>query len=672
MASIYKLLNGACREFRRLILRPGEPRDPIICSLDTSSLDDGPEYEALSYVWGQDMAPDHLSLEGTTMPITSNLDVALRHLRLPAEPRMLWVDALCINQNDLDERAEQVRLMHTIYGTASTVLVWLGAAADGSDDAMRSIDRFDKAYWQTYEFQLQFMRVLYRPWFTRIWVVQEFVLGKKDPKFGCGNIWVHWISFITAWAHFRDNLGVVAARHKAAYRKALLETFEPGWVEAAQTAPTGPEVVPSDPVLQERILTGLRATFEESKLQELGLATMEEVSVSMENQPATWRARYQVMRYCQYESPEARVYFAWLELSRIVPLQYHGFLTHARGTIQIQHKPLLFETILKGTMNLRSTDARDKIYGILGLVSDDARKAIPIDYRKPAEWTFVPTVAYMVRHEPGSLALLGLLWSTRPFNTSIPSWVPDFTISADWTDPRSPVLLRGSCMNAPWKGWDQDVHISDDLVAMAGLGISLGQVKQVIRFPASGDITTYVNIIQSIETLVAAMCPDNEPLWRTLVGVHNTGPPPPPTEPSLDQRFEVLMGRSPHKERLSTSDAGYSQKLFQDSILPVIAGRVFFTTDAGFAGVATPDIEEGDLVGLVFGLLRPAVMRVVRSNMLKTKSPLLEGACYRITGFCYLGCKDRADFERQEKEGLTQWNQHLCFNGQEVIKFNIV
>ncbi|ERF69456.1 hypothetical protein EPUS_07271 [Endocarpon pusillum Z07020] len=64
-----------------------------------------------------------------------------------------------------------------------------------------------------------------------------------------------------------------------------------------------------------------------------------------------------------------------------------------------------------------------------------------------AAWTFVPTMSYILKHEADGFALLGLMWQTRHFKTPIPSWVPDFTISADSEDEHNPVFLRGSCMN---------------------------------------------------------------------------------------------------------------------------------------------------------------------------------------------------------------------------------
>lgn len=198
MAHLYTPLDSNLSQIRRLILQPGTFDDPLHAQLDVVSLDEGPEYEALSYVWGCPTPPKTLNLSNKVVSIGSNLDSALRHLRHPSAPRTLWVDAVCINQDDLDERAAQVALMRRVYSCASTVVIWLGPAADNSDAAMQSIDRFDKAYWQTYEFQMQFMEILFRPWFTRIWTVQEFVMARhsivdgrmRNPRFGCGYVWV--------------------------------------------------------------------------------------------------------------------------------------------------------------------------------------------------------------------------------------------------------------------------------------------------------------------------------------------------------------------------------------------------------------------------------------------------------------------------------------------------
>lgn len=90
------------------------------------------KYETLSYVWGEPRDTTKILLQGrygkdyTNFSVTKNLDIALRHLRYVDKPRTLWVDAICINQKDLAERAEQVTLMSNIYENAVNTLLWLG------------------------------------------------------------------------------------------------------------------------------------------------------------------------------------------------------------------------------------------------------------------------------------------------------------------------------------------------------------------------------------------------------------------------------------------------------------------------------------------------------------------------------------------------------------------
>ncbi|KAF2489606.1 hypothetical protein BU16DRAFT_424386, partial [Lophium mytilinum] len=82
-------------------------------------------YEALSYVWGPPSSIYHIHLNEQSVPITKNLHDVLHRLR-SADPRVLWIDQLCINQTDISERSSQVQLMGTIYTHASRVIMWLG------------------------------------------------------------------------------------------------------------------------------------------------------------------------------------------------------------------------------------------------------------------------------------------------------------------------------------------------------------------------------------------------------------------------------------------------------------------------------------------------------------------------------------------------------------------
>ncbi|KAJ9148999.1 hypothetical protein NKR23_g4681 [Pleurostoma richardsiae] len=156
--SQYQPLNPDKQEIRVIILHPAEdPTSPIECSLvETSLVEDSPQYEALSYCWGDfgktrtirirhldgniRLRRAGLSDNGITVPprskhsawwfqrefhVTETLFTALVEFRLAHQVRYIWADAICINQGDVEERSQQVGFMRTVYETAVSVLVWL-------------------------------------------------------------------------------------------------------------------------------------------------------------------------------------------------------------------------------------------------------------------------------------------------------------------------------------------------------------------------------------------------------------------------------------------------------------------------------------------------------------------------------------------------------------------
>jgi hypothetical protein len=121
---------------RVMTLFPGTGSDPLSCTLEILEIESCREqFEALSYVWGREKAPDPILCGDGQLRITLNLDQALRHLRLPFRPRRLWVAAVCINQESLEERARQVSYMRLVYKHASSVIVWLGLKVPGVERA---------------------------------------------------------------------------------------------------------------------------------------------------------------------------------------------------------------------------------------------------------------------------------------------------------------------------------------------------------------------------------------------------------------------------------------------------------------------------------------------------------------------------------------------------------
>ncbi|KAI8268418.1 hypothetical protein K4K58_005200 [Colletotrichum sp. SAR11_239] len=157
-----------------------------------------PDYEALSYVWGDASPSEHILIEEHTVPITTNLHSALVHLRHSSEARTLWVDALCIDQSTHGERNQQVMVMGDIYKSAHQVVVWLGEAADDSHLVFEHLkDKSAKKSWPnvakpTPRLRRAWLALITRPWFFRTWVIQEVALSRKAVVM-CGEDAAPWM-----------------------------------------------------------------------------------------------------------------------------------------------------------------------------------------------------------------------------------------------------------------------------------------------------------------------------------------------------------------------------------------------------------------------------------------------------------------------------------------------
>lgn len=135
-------------------------------------------YEALSYIWGSEETPNPIIIrnqggEDTQLAVTQNLHAALLRLRHCQFPRIIWVDAICINQSDNEEKEHQIRLMAEIYAKANRVIVWLGEAQDISERALEAIclaGQQSTKLWDKDPVHRAVLQLLQRQWFQRIWV----------------------------------------------------------------------------------------------------------------------------------------------------------------------------------------------------------------------------------------------------------------------------------------------------------------------------------------------------------------------------------------------------------------------------------------------------------------------------------------------------------------------
>jgi len=201
---------------RLLELVNGPTFAPLQCKLVISESIGDQSYQALSYAWGEPTKTHHITIEGKCLPISENLDRALRRVRQTEQHLYLWVDAICINQDDATEKEYQISMMQQIYRSARQVVVYLGEQSDHSEllpeffdmtirarrvfetidkdkeavdqeDLHRSVDILreigdptsDHIMWRAAR------AFYYRPWIMRVWIVQE-VVAAKELVFLCG------------------------------------------------------------------------------------------------------------------------------------------------------------------------------------------------------------------------------------------------------------------------------------------------------------------------------------------------------------------------------------------------------------------------------------------------------------------------------------------------------
>ncbi|KAH7124394.1 heterokaryon incompatibility protein-domain-containing protein [Dactylonectria macrodidyma] len=379
----YKKLKSPKSQIRLLTLHPSnEYARPIDCSIQDADIDKPTPYKALSYCWGKGDKSHSVSIDKAALDITESLDSAMRHMRHQNEPIIVWIDQICINQSDDNEKNDQVEMMTRIYSKAEQVLVWLGPADQGSDDAMdlyaevgdticktglqyycnrdmfslvdAAVHRKDPGdqLWQkvsevqslTRELLLPCLQAMVdwdrRYWFTRVWVVQEFCVG-VDPWFICG--------------------------HKR---------------------------IPVDYVKTTRLFLGIGETPEflaaVRKLGEDKLPLLQALN-NQDPTPAFFSARTWRQKYDRGESPGDTL----LELLRKTYV--------SRGA--------------------NATEKKDRIFSLLGISNDADRLGIHIDYKRTEAQVLTDAAKVMI--EKGNLAVLSYVQFPRDVG-GLPSWAPDW------------------------------------------------------------------------------------------------------------------------------------------------------------------------------------------------------------------------------------------------------
>jgi hypothetical protein len=160
------------------------------------SLDDCPALQAMSYAWGGEQPSVEVVVNDMQLKITSTVADMLHYQCSLYGSRYLWIDAVCINQMDVDERGQQVQLMRDIFGKASDVVAWLGPTGNAENPHLARLMLYFIAFWETLSsdgpraliVERQAIRlpaldtlldIVDRPFFERMWIIQEASVAKR-------------------------------------------------------------------------------------------------------------------------------------------------------------------------------------------------------------------------------------------------------------------------------------------------------------------------------------------------------------------------------------------------------------------------------------------------------------------------------------------------------------
>lgn len=588
-------LDQGQRQIRLLWLAPGQSRDELRGKLVVTSMDSMPAYDALSNTWGAStMVPQpSISIEHEWhISLTDNLYKALKRLRRRFQKRVLWIDAICINQGNASERSHQVSIMGQIYKSARRVCIWLGDTPDGSALTRLRLRltpfwvlaltsrrlRRRSATFQDYVFGKTLTRLPRKwwlfgaeavaeaigaalndaspPWHTRLWVFQE--LNNAQRLLWC-------------FGPFEKALGPQR------------------FVEACKGAQ-----LCSNNVL-DRALTTLLNRF---------ATDLEDMSKQV------W----------------------WNDNDE-----------------SVQGMPPTLRTNAINTQNLAAKDARDKVYALLSISTPDEAAVIAPDYQRTiaqvyAEATFASIVG------SNSFDIFRHIELEAPRLEGLPSWAADFTrlrrIDLKYVDfvamdmavpsnmevPLPNIQLRDSSkslhfnavlfddivQSVPMLLWEED-HVA--VSSKNDLKNALIHLAQLYRSQMSDNrerkaYTAYAQYIGTRRVVARDWHGSSDVLERLFQDVSGDddsphGPPDYALWRSV-QWWSLYVGPTRMRADLDPKGSRSSMQLhgFYDYLQCIAArdGRLF-TTTAGFLGISAGEILEHDVVALVNGCFLPLLLR---------------------------------------------------------------
>ena len=357
----YTKLQPSVNTARVVNILSGHHSSTIQCQIKEINLDDPPPYCALSYVWGEYFQGFKISVDQSEISITQNLYNALQHLRSHNETRTFWIDALCINQLDMAEKSAQVRKMQEIYGRSEQVLIWLGPEGNGSASAMMLAATISK-YWSD----------------------QGLDLMDAEAEF---------------------------SKHNLADLSALLDACT--------------RTLDSSPVEAFRSLMA-RDWFQRVWTVQEAAAPVKTKTIQCGDSQIDWWSFIAAAKFLShaFRRPDLTVYFP--DISPLGTTSLRGLfnLDQLQKMIAIGAYQADLPRTLANYRYYKATDPKDKVYALLGLVTEALTENWIYDYSLDYQTVYLKVAEHCLLYQ-GSLECLGYCNASAQ-DPGLPTWVPNW------------------------------------------------------------------------------------------------------------------------------------------------------------------------------------------------------------------------------------------------------
>ncbi|KAK2774928.1 heterokaryon incompatibility protein [Colletotrichum kahawae] len=596
---------------RLLCLSPGVEQEPISCDFSEHSLDDAPPYRALSYAWVNEhyvwneeqddsakIVQRFITCNDREILVGANLHLALHRLRGPHQPRFIWVDAICINQKNPQERTQQVLRMKDVYSRSAEVVIWLGGKADMDDMG----DEFSVSSGRT---------------------TVDFFGDYRDKQ---------KLDFFLAREDRRKIPGV---RRDVFGAFCILSLLANG-LNASQIEQIRKQTYPA------HIVKGLQAITEQSwwhrswVIQETVVAT--DAVVWYDNISAPWHMFARAASTYQLENLNTNVESVYSYFGQLTRLsQLVNEIETARTMWWDERQLVTLPSLLRIFRPKGATDPRDKIFAFLGLVQswESVPHGIMPDYSLAVGDVFLQTTIMLLKLTQSLSVLSGTL--CREPSSHMPSWTVDWSSKPDlYETVRLTNAHHYNAASGRSRG-DIRLHLGrileikglevDKVAFVAGesLPLDVEGLGQQWRFviddwerlaggPSGGFWRTLCGDLEygPDRQLGGEFCRVTDAQWETYASWRDAD-----RFLRKSYRFSVhgiiSLRMDSNARKLERSQDTQAKHVFQYSVECASGGRRFFVTSKGRLGTGPPDTKKGDSIAIVEGSRVPWILRTTDS-----------------------------------------------------------